>query len=252
MKDQWRVALEIGVLLGAVATIPVTVLDELGTSGPVVLVADWAIWIVFVVDYVVGLTYSANRWQYARTHRLSAAVVIVSFPLLPTALALSRLTRLARIFPLLTLLGVTARGMDSLSRILGRRGLAYMAMVTAMLVFAGGGSLAVLEPRTVQHGFWEGIWWAIVTVTTVGYGDITPESPGGRMVAILLMLSGVGLTSTISASVAAYFVAQESGLDLKTLSQKLDRIETLLNSSHANGPGGLSQPIDEPPKGESS
>ena len=103
----------------------------------------------------------------------------------------------------------------------------------------------------MQHGFWEGIWWAIVTVTTVGYGDITPQSPGGRMVAILLMLSGVGLTSTIAASVAAHFVAQESGADLKTLSQKLDRIESLLNSSQANALGGLSQPNDEALKGES-
>ena len=251
MRDQWQVALEIGVLLGAVATIPVTVLYELGTRSPLMYVADWAIWTVFVVDYVVGLTHAANRWQYARTHRLSAAVVIVSFPLLPAALALTRLARLARLFPLLRLVGVTARGMDSLARILGRRGLAYMVAVTGLLVFAGGGSLAVLEPHTVQHGFWEGIWWAIVTVTTVGYGDITPQSVGGRMVAILLMLSGVGLTSTIAASVAAYFVAQESGADLKNLSQKLDRIESLLNSSPSSRPGGLSPPNDEAFKGES-
>ena len=251
MRDRWRVALEIGVLLGAVATVPVTVLYELGTRSPLMHVADWAIWTVFVVDYVVGLTHADNCRQYARTHRLSAAIVIVSFPLLPAALALTRLARLARLFPLLRLVGVTARGMDSVARILGRRGLAYMAMVTALLVFAGGGSLAVLEPNTVKHGFWEGIWWAIVTVTTVGYGDITPQSPGGRMVAILLMLSGVGLTSTIAASVAAHFVAQESGADLKTLSQKLDRIESLLNSSQANGLGGLSQPNDEALKGGS-
>lgn len=51
----------------------------------------------------------------------------------------------------------------------------------------------------------EGVWWAIVTTTTVGYGDIAPVTTGGRIVAVILMFTGIGCIGTITANVASYF-----------------------------------------------
>ena len=59
--------------------------------------------------------------------------------------------------------------------------------------------------------FRRAVWWAVVTTTTVGYGDYTPITPVGRAIAILLMILGIGLIGTVSATVAAWFVTRDAG-----------------------------------------
>ncbi len=88
--------------------------------------------------------------------------------------------------------------------------------------------MASAEPQTVKGGYWSGVWWAIVTLTTVGYGDISPTTITGRLVAGMLMFSGIGLFSTLAAAVAAYFVGEDEGRELHDIQQQLDRIEATL------------------------
>jgi voltage-gated potassium channel len=71
-------------------------------------------------------------------------------------------------------------------------------------------------------------------VTTVGYGDTYPVTAGGRGVAVVLMLTGIGLVGVLSASVASYFVGQRAEGDLADLHRRLDRIEALLTASRTD------------------
>ena len=103
-----------------------------------------------------------------------------------------------------------------------------MAAISCFVIFAGGAGLTLREPQTVRGGIGDGIWWAIVTASTVGYGDIAPSTPWGRLIAIALMLAGVGLVSTLAASITSYFLGQEESAAVKELNERLDRIETLL------------------------
>jgi voltage-gated potassium channel len=96
-----------------------------------------------------------------------------------------------------------------------------------------GAIMSLVEPQTVKGNLWDGMWWAVVTATTVGYGDISPVTPGGRLVAVTLMLFGIGLTATLAASVAAYFVNQDSGNELDDVIARLDRVEKLLLHQNA-------------------
>jgi voltage-gated potassium channel len=82
---------------------------------------------------------------------------------------------------------VAAHGARALGKILGRRGFVYVAGTCAFLVLTGGAVLRVVEPETVAS-YRDGLWWAIVTTTTVGYGDIFPVSPVGRIAGTVLML----------------------------------------------------------------
>ncbi len=74
------------------------------------------------------------------------------------------------------------------------------------------------------HDFAQGLWWSVETVTTVGYGDRYPTTPFGQGVAALLMLVGIGLIGTLTATVASYFVQEKANAS----DERLERIEMLL------------------------
>lgn len=82
------------------------------------------------------------------------------------------------------------------------------AIFATVVVALGGGGLAALESDTVGS-YWEGLWWALSLMTTVGFIGGAPQSDAGRLVSALLMLSGFGLLTLTTAAVATLFVAEE-------------------------------------------
>jgi voltage-gated potassium channel len=227
-SSRLRTALDAAVVVGALATIPLTVLQEQGIRSWALDTTDWVVWAIFAVEFLLFICF-APRTQLLRFSTVAKlAVIVLSFPQLPGILALVRLARLGRLARLLRISGVTVRGLAAIKEILGRRGLIYVAAVTTLLILVGGGCLSILEPQTVKGGFGDGIWWAIVTATTVGYGDISPSTLWGRIIAILLMLVGIGLVSTLAASITSYFVQQTANTEFKELTTQLDRIENRL------------------------
>jgi voltage-gated potassium channel len=88
------------------------------------------------------------------------------------------------------------------------------------------------------HTYADALWWAVVTAATVGYGDRFPVTPGGRGVAVMLMIAGIALFGVVTASVAAYFVEQSTDQEvtsrLDRILERLDELERRLPAS----PGG--------------
>lgn len=105
--------------------------------------------------------------------------------------------------------------------------------------------MAVIEPGTVQGGLWAASG-AIVTASTVGYGDIAPASPQGRIVATLLVLVGIGVVGTLAASIAAYFVGQDEADRLRA--EPGDR-RAFHRSSRAPGPRSPERRACRPSRG---
>lgn len=236
--------IEAVVVAAALATIPLTILQLRGATGGLLDDADWAIWAVFLGEFVL-LAIAAARLRRPNWHAAAAlAVTVLSFPVLPQVFAfvrlvrLVRLARLTRLFRLTRLTVVVGEGFDMLHRLFRRPGLLSMVILTGFLIVAGGGLLAVLEPGTVHGGFVAGVWWAFVTASTVGYGDIAPVTVWGRLVAVALMLAGIGLFSTLAAAVAAHFVEQDRGSDIQEIKAQLERIEALLLVAAMSGAGG--------------
>jgi len=118
---------------------------------------------------------------------------------LPASMQAARLFRLARLLRL-------ARGFVAMRRLFTPEGVRYAAMTTAFLVLIAGAAFAAIEKG--QHlSAWDGIYWAVSTVTTVGYGDIYPHTDGGRVIATAVMITGIGFVAVITGAVAERFLA---------------------------------------------
>lgn len=245
---QWAVS------LAALATVPILIAQERGDERFWVVLADWAVWAVFLVEFLLMGLCAADRRRYVRRSWLSALVVALSFPALPhllTSVRFLRLTRLVQFIKIFRVLAVTARGMGALRRSSGGRGLLYVASLSALLTVAGGALLALLEPENVETGFWGGLWWAVVTVTTVGYGDISPTTAAGRILAVVLMLCGLGLISTLAASISSVFVGAQDRSDFDELQRRIDHLEGKLDrllelhEPRADNPGPTTSPAGD-------
>jgi voltage-gated potassium channel len=158
--------------------------------------ATWVTWGVFLVDYVVRLTITEHRWRWFYRHLLDLAIVVL--PIL-------RPLRLMRFF---TILAIIQRGAGA--RFRGRVTI-YVIGATVITIFAG--ALAVYDAE-YQVGnitsFGDALWWAFVTITTVGYGDFYPVTFVGRLVAVGLMLGGIALIGVVSATLASWIVERVS------------------------------------------
>jgi voltage-gated potassium channel len=109
---------------------------------------------------------------------------------------------------------------------------------TALVVFVGGVLMRVLDPSEYPT-FERAWWWAIQTVTTVGYGDATPEHTSGRIVATGVMLWGIAFITVLVAATTSSFVdrdrRRESRAQFEELQQRLDRIEQAIASLRRDG-----------------
>ena len=154
-----------------------------------------AMWAVFIVDYLVRLALAPQRGRWFVRHLFDLAVV---------ALPVLRPLRLVR---LIALIGVLHRGAGTALR---GRITAYTAGGVTLLVVVS--SLAVLDaergaPGTPIRTYGEAVWWALATITTVGYGDLAPVTAVGRWAAVLLMIGGVALAGVVTATLASWIVS---------------------------------------------
>jgi voltage-gated potassium channel len=87
------------------------------------------------------------------------------------------------------------------------------------------GSVEALVDSGEFHSTWAGIWWALETVTTVGYGDVPVKAVDGRIIAMVVLLVGIGFLSVLTATIASYFVKTDRGDETEAIIAALGRLE---------------------------
>lgn len=186
-----------GAALVFLAAYSVQVIGDLtGTQAALVDLVIGITWGAFVIDYLVtlALAHRRGRWFLLNIHELAILALPVLRPL-----------RLLRLVMLLKVLHRTAGN--------ALRGRIIVFVLGAAVLLTYCGALAVLdaeksEPEANIATFWDALWWALTTITTVGYGDHFPITATGRMVAGALMLSGIAVVGVVTASVASWLVEQ--------------------------------------------
>lgn len=168
-----------------------------GMAGDIAYGAVVVSWLVFILDYVANLVLAQKRWHWFLHHLFDLLVIVL--PLL----------RPLRVLRAITVLHVLNRTIGTAVR---GRILIYTASASALLVYAA--SLAVLDAERATDSaintMGDALWWAFVTVTTVGYGDLTPATGVGRTLAVFLMLGGIALLGVVTGTLASWIVEKVS------------------------------------------
>lgn len=188
---------------------------------------DIVISVTFGVDYAARLYLAPQRWLFVRTHLLDLALVLLPFLRVLRVVRAIRLLRLIRVARIGAMAGVLDRRAKSALHV---RVPLYAAGVVTLAICVASSEMYDVEhsaPGANITSIGAAFWWSAETVSTVGYGDRFPVTVAGRLIAVGLMLVGLGLLGVITASTAAWFVDRLSDVRASEL-QAQSTLDTLL------------------------
>lgn len=195
MKKIWNEFLTLLAILFLFAfSIPAFVADLSTTDQNRIEFVQWLCWFAFALDLLIGVATSVNKKQYLLKHPLEIVSVLLPF---------LRPLRLMRV--------ISFGGLALQKIAIGRQfAITIKVVITAIFVAYISAIQITISERGVEgsniKSFEDGLWWAVTTVTTVGYGDRFPTTTEGRLLAVMLMIMGISLVGVITASVASWFV----------------------------------------------
>ena len=248
-----------------IVAIIVLTTDVKGSASISLVGALFVLWVIMLIEYLVRLVISPDSRGYLKRRWAEPATVVL--PVLQGwhLIGIEKMSLLLH------------EGELRLEAILKHHSL-FRVLIAACVTLLTGAWLVLLFEENAKasniHRYPEALWWAIVTVTTVGYGDRYPVSPGGRVVAAVLMLVGIGLIGVLTATVASVFIREHTdanketfkkghadlGQQLAVISDRLADVERRLGATPsevaaidavADLEAGVSGPID-PDQGTST
>ena len=167
-------------------------------------ITDWLVWGFFFAETAIITTLVDSRITYLKQNWINLVIIVFGFPLIwwyfPFTGAL-RVLRILAMFSLLLHISKTARTLLSKYNLGTTLAFGFVVIIMAGFIMAG------IDPAIKTP--MDGIWWALVTITTVGYGDIVPVSTAGRLFGAVLIVLGLALISVLTASFAAFFISED-------------------------------------------
>lgn len=221
--------------------IGITVLttDRHGSASRFLVGTLFVLWAILLVEYLVRLVVTPDRGGYLRRRWVEPATVVVP-PF--QGWHFVGIEKMGLLFH---------EGALRVTAILKHHGLFRVLIAATVTLFIGAWLVLLFEENAKGsniHDYPDALWWAIVTVTTVGYGDRFPVSAGGRAVAVVLMLVGIGLIGVLTATVASVFIKEHTdsakeefkkghadlGQQLALISDRLADVERRLGATPAD------------------
>ncbi|WP_299495079.1 ion transporter [uncultured Shewanella sp.] len=220
-----------------------TIVSIHGAYGNLIIKLEWFFTILFTIEYFTRLYCSANRWQYAKSFygvvdllSILPSYLILFFPGANFAMVI-RVLRLFRVFRVLKLLRYLSEGNVLLQALTqsSRKVIMFFFSVSLIVVVLGSVMYAVEGPDNGFTSIPKSIYWTIVTITTVGYGDITPVTELGQGIAALTMLIGYSIIAIPTGIISAE-ISQEMRRN-----RDLRRCSNCLKSGHDTDAGFCNQ-----------
>ncbi len=223
MLARWESAADWPMLTLALGSVPLLVFESSYPS--LFAVLNWAISGVFAAELGARLViHGQGRMRYAASKWYDFAIVALT--LVPVLMPL-RALRSVRMWKLLKVFRVAVfaeRGFRTVRRMWDGASGRYVMLAAVVLVAASAVGVWLFESGGGEGGIdsWgDTIWWTTVTMTTVGYGDISPQTGGGKTAAIVLMLAGITIFGFITANLAAWFTRSRTETEEHNLAQQV-------------------------------
>ncbi len=202
-------------------------------------IVDYIVWFSFLGETLL-LTYLVqDKWLYLRSNWLNLVIIVAGIPVLWGNFDYYQYVGVLRSLRLLVAVQIFINLSGTLRSLLARNHLGTTLLISAVFIVIAGILAAGIDSGIETP--WDGIWWAWVTVTTVGYGDVVPVTGPGKILGAILILLGIGLFSLLTASFSVFFISQsedqvgeEIAEELETteyqMLQRLEKIEQRLDS----------------------
>ncbi len=187
-----------------------------------------SIWSYFVIEMGILLVLVKDRLRFLRQNWMLPIIIILGLPIITQHV--EAITLLRGLRPLLALV-ILLPAIQILGRFFADGQLRTTLMAAAIIIIIFGLLVAGVDPSI--HSAWDGIWWAVATVSTVGYGDVVPTSPLGRLIGVGLIVLGLGIFVTITANFLALILRKEV-VEVKEKEKELEVILESLKESQEN------------------
>jgi voltage-gated potassium channel len=219
----------------AMLVVPALILEDRASSPDVRALCNavnWFIWIAFAAEFGAGLAIARDRRAFVRQSWFELLIILVSPPYAPDALQGILGLRAFRVLRLVRLMrggALAAIGLRRAKTVLRSHGFHYVIVVAIVATGLGALGIYIVERDYTIKTPLDALWWAVVTVTAVGYGDVNPVSGEGRLIALALMFVGIGVISIFTATIASWFVGEEQQTDTRALEERLAKVQAQLD-----------------------
>lgn len=225
-----KIYYDVGIISLAILSISFVILDLfffINIEALPFLAIDNFILIIFAIDYFYRFYKSMNKKSFFYTN-IFDLIAIMPFNSIFTIFRISRIFRIVRLTKVLRitrLIGITGKLQSNLSRFFNTNGFKYLLYMSTFLILFSSLLYSIAE----SVSFYDALWWAISTTTTVGYGDIYPSTTLGKLAAVTLMVLGIGFIGMLTSSITGFFTKKEEIDKDKQIEELHTKLDYLIN-----------------------
>lgn len=186
------------------------------------------IWLFFLIDYLIRFKRAKSKKDFLISNLFDLIALIPSHPIF-IFFRIARIYSIVRYYNLLWRFGLSGKLTNALHKFLYDTGFIYLLSISLVILIFSSLIFASFEHDSLQNS----LWWAISTAATVGYGDITPKTDGGKIISAVLMLGGIGFIGLLTSTITDFFTSQDKHSDetdaLKDLTKQVTRLSRQVN-----------------------
>lgn len=172
---------------------------------------DFFIWIIFIIDYFKRLYKSKNKKKFIKRNIIDLISIIPLYTIFGifrtlNILKISKVYKIANISKIVRIFSVFKKSKTNFEIFIKTNNFNYTLLIGILVLIIASILMTFIE----KIDFFDSLWWSIVTVTTVGYGDIYPKTILGKILATILMFMGIGLIGSLTSTISTYFINKEN------------------------------------------
>lgn len=218
----YNIALSMLAIFSMVLTV-LSLLGDISLRHGLASVTFFGIWIIFFADYIIRFWAAKSKKTFLIQNMFDLIALIPSHPVF-SFFRISRIVQIIRYYHLFWKLGWSGKFTKKLHNFLYDTGFIYLLSISLVILIFSSLIFASFEHDSLEKS----LWWAITTATTVGYGDVTPTTGGGKLISAVLMFGGIGFIGLLTSTITDFFTDQdkedEQTQSIKQLTKQVEHL----------------------------